>query len=469
MAMTDTIARPAVDGAASARSGTGVVRDSSVDAIRVVLLVAVFALHAMMCGVSVGAGGPVLENALEGQAWFGPVSWIVQIMPLFFIAGGFSSFHHWRSMRSRGATPAAYVRARLERLVRPAIALVVVVAAGLVALSLAGLPAELVATAGFRIGQPLWFLGVYVAVSALVPIMLAAHERARVLTPLALLAGVVAVDVVRLSTGIDGIGFLNLLLVWLLVQQLGFHLADGGVDRLSPRTLWTIAGAALALLAVITVVGPYDVDMFENLNPPSVCLVVLGVAQLALFQLARPRIRALVERADASRLISALGERAMTVYLWHMPVLIALAGLSLVANATFGLPLPEPLSLEWWTTRPLWLGVAAAAVVPVVLAFARFERSRRPSRGTSAATSEVRSAASNWPAAIDAVCGVAGVAVLLVTGFGPAQAVVALALLTVALRGSATLRATVSAALQWAQRTSHRSGIAMATHAATAA
>ena len=250
MAMTDTLARPADRGGASARTAasvrsgaSGVVRDSSVDAIRVLLLVAVFALHAMMCGVSVGAGGPVLQNALEGQAWFGPASWIVQIMPLFFIAGGFSSFHHWRSMRSRGATPADYVRSRLERLVRPAIALVAVVAAGLVTLSLAGLPAELVATAGFRIGQPLWFLGVYLAISALVPVMLRAHERARVLTPLALLAGVVAVDVVRLSTGIDGIGFVNLLLVWLLVQQLGFHLADGGVDRLSRRTLWTIAAA----------------------------------------------------------------------------------------------------------------------------------------------------------------------------------------------------------------------------------
>jgi peptidoglycan/LPS O-acetylase OafA/YrhL len=444
LAMTDTLPRPASTGA-SARSRTGVVRDSSVDAIRVVLLVAVFALHAMMCGVSVGAAGPVLENALEGQAWFGPASWIVQIMPLFFIAGGFSSFHHWRSMRARGATPADYVRSRLERLVRPAIALVVVVASALVALSLAGLPAELVATAGFRIGQPLWFLGVYLAISALVPIMLRAHERARVLTPLVLLAGVVAVDVVRLSTGIDGIGFVNLLLVWLLVQQLGFHLADGGVDRLSRRTLWGIAGAALGFLAVLTVVGPYDVDMFENLNPPSVCLVVLGVAQLALFQLARPRISAWVERVDASRLISAVGERAMTVYLWHMPVLIALAGLSLVANASFGLPLPEPMSLEWWATRPLWLGVAAAMVVPVAIVFGRFERARRGratagGRTRAAAASVVTSARGRVAAAaIDAVSGVAGVALLLVAGFGPVPAAVALGLLAVSLVGSARM------------------------------
>ena len=433
MATTHTLNR--ADGT-SAGQRTRVARDSSVDAIRIVLLVAVFALHAMMCGVSVGAAGPVLENALEGQPWFGPVSWVVQIMPLFFIAGGFSSFHHWRSMRSRGASASDYVRSRLERLVRPALALVVVVAAGLAALALAGLPAELVATAGFRIGQPLWFLGVYLAISALVPVMLRAHERARVLTPIVLLAAVVTVDVTRIATGLDAIGFLNLLLVWLLVQQLGFHLADGALDRLDRGSLWGIAGGALAVLVTLTTVGGYSPDMFENLNPPNATLVVLGVAQLALFQLARPRIRAWVERADASRRISFVGERAMTVYLWHMPVLVALAGLSLVANASFGMPLPEPLTLDWWATRPLWLGVAAAAVVPVVLVFARFERGRRrtdPER-TPGATS------ARWTA-VDAVCSVAGVAVLLVVGFAPAPALTAIVLLAVALVGSARLTA----------------------------
>ena len=320
-------------GGTSAGQRTRVARDSSVDAIRIVLLVAVFALHAMMCGVSVGADGPVLENALEGQAWFGPVSWVVQIMPLFFIAGGFSSFHHWRSMRSRGATATDYVRARLERLVRPALALVIVVATGLAALALAGLPAELVATAGFRIGQPLWFLGVYIAISALVPVMVRAHERARMLTPLGLLAAVVAVDVTRLATGIDAIGFLNL---WWCgsscsssdstsptAASTGWAAARSGASRAARSPCWSCSPPS----------APYSADMYVNLNPPTVCLVVLGVAQLALFQLARPAISAWVERTDASRLIGAIGARAMTVYLWHLPVLILLAGLSLVANA----------------------------------------------------------------------------------------------------------------------------------------
>ncbi|WP_165906037.1 acyltransferase family protein [Agromyces badenianii] len=453
--MTDALVRspgitrvvPAAGAAASEPRSSGVARDPSVDAIRVALLVVVFALHAMMVGVSVGADGPVLQNAIEHQAWFAPVSWVVQIMPLFFIAGGFSSFHHWRSMRSRGASGAEYVRARLERLVRPAIAVVAVVAVSLVWLALAGLAPELVATAGFRIGQPLWFLGVYLATSALVPLMVRAHERARMLTPIVLLAAVVAVDALRFSTGIEAIGFLNLLLVWLLVQQLGFHLAGGDLDRLSPSALWGVAAASLTLLAVLTVAGPYSGDMYVNLNPPTLCLVVLGVAQLALFQLARPRIRAWVERADASRLVSAVGERAMTIYLWHMPVLVALAGGLLVANAGAGLALPEPLSADWWATRPVWLSVAAAAVVPVTLLFARFERGRahRPVPHAAPAASESRPAARS--AAVDAVCGVAGIAVVLVTGFGPVQAVIALALLAVALRGSTTVRAAARSAV----------------------
>jgi hypothetical protein len=409
-----------------------VARDSSVDAIRVVLLVVVFVQHAVMVGVSVGASGPVVQNALAAQDWIAPVSWVIQIMPLFFIVGGFSSFHHWKSMQSRGGTAVDYVRARLERLVRPSIVLVAVVGVSLVALSLSGVPPEIVAAAGFWTGQPLWFLGVYLGTSGLVPLMVRAHDRARILTPMALLAGVVAVDVTRLATGVQAVGFLNLVLVWLLVQQLGFHLADGAVDASARVTLWGIAVGSLALLTVLTVVGPYPVDMLVNLNPPSVCLVVLGIAQLALFQLARPRIRGWARRPVPARVIAAIGERAMTVYLWHMPVLIGLAGLSLIVSLRLGVSLPLPLSSEWWLTRPLWLLGAAVVVGLVTLTVGPFERSRR--RG-AASDLVIR-----WRSttAIDVVCAVGAVVVLLVTGISMLWIPLAFVLLAVALWGSAT-------------------------------
>lgn len=415
--------------AASGRIGdaTRSARDLSVDAVRAALLVVVVALHAMMVGVSVGAGGPVLQNALENQAWFAPVSWIVQVMPLFFVIGGFASISQWRGLRATGVSPALYVRGRIDRLVRPALALVAVVGAALLALAMFGMPAELVATAGFRIGQPLWFLGVYILCSALVPLMVAAHERARVATPLFLLAAVVAVDIARMSSGVEAIGFLNLLFVWLLVQQLGFWLADGRVDALAPRARLCVLIGAVAALLVLTA-GPYPADMFVNLNPPTVCLVLLGVAQLMLFSLLRERISAVAEHPRARRAIDGLGKRGMTVYIWHMPVLIALAAALLLVNAATGIALPEPLSAEWWSSRAMWLLAVGVAVAPVVSLFARFERGRRNSPAATGPRGR--------SVALDALLGAGGVAVVLIAGFGPLPAAVALTMLGVALLGS---------------------------------
>lgn len=356
-------------------------RDAAIDAARAACLVVVFALHAMMVGVSVGAGGPVLENALEHWGGFAAATWFVQIMPLFFVIGGYSAWSQWRRMQERGADAAAYVRGRLARLVRPAIALVAVVGLALAALTLAGLPAEVVATAGFRIGQPLWFLAVYLACTSLVPLMARAHARHPFATVGALLAVVVVVDGVRMTTGVDAIGFANLLAVWLLVQQGGFFLADGTVERMPRAARLIVALAALGVLAALTLAGPYSPDLLMNLNPPTVCLVVLGVAQLMLFSLVRPALRRWAARPRPARTIARFGEWGMTLYLWHMPAFVLLAGVLLWLHGLVGLALPVPLTPEWWATRPVWLVAAAGATALLVLVFARWERGGR--RGES--------------------------------------------------------------------------------------
>ncbi|ANJ25936.1 acyltransferase family protein [Agromyces aureus] len=448
---------------ASEAQARGRTRDAAIDAARAACLVVVFALHAMMVGVSVGAGGPVLENALEQWDGFAAATWFVQIMPLFFVIGGYSAVSQWRRMHVRGADAAAYVRGRLARLVRPAIALVAVVGVALAVLTAAGLPAEVVATAGFRIGQPLWFLAVYLACTSLVPLMARAHSRHPFATLAVLLAVVVAVDVARMATGIDAIGFANLLAVWLLVQQGGFWLADGTVERMPRAARLVVAVAALGVLAALTLAGPYSPDLLMNLNPPTVCLVVLGVAQLMLFSLARPALRRWAERPRPARAIASFGEWGMTLYLWHMPAFIVLAGALLWLNEAVGLALLVPLEPEWWATRPIWLVAAAVVTAGIVRAFSRWERgdaAGRPSVGASAvvragsrdalraprpairgsARGRVgrigRLARMRVPVGVAVVCGILGVGLVLVFGFGPWIALAALVLLGFALRGS---------------------------------
>jgi peptidoglycan/LPS O-acetylase OafA/YrhL len=402
-------------------------RDRSVDLVRSFLLLVVVGLHSMMVGIGVGPEGVVLENALENQAWFGPVSWVVQIMPLFFLVGGFSSHTQWTRMREQGHSASDYVVGRLHRLLVPALVSIVAVGLGLALMTVSGVPAELVATAGFRISQPLWFLGVYVLCSAFVPLLVAAHIRRPVLSLVGLVAAAVAVDALRFSTGVAALGFLNLLFVWLALQQLGFWLAVGRFDALSVRLRGAIAAGSIVALLLLTVAGPYAVDMLQNLNPPTICLIVLGVAQLMVFTLVRDRLRTFADRPGIGRVVDALGSRAMTTYLWHMPVIIVLAAGLLVLNACVGVPLPEPLSAGWWVTRPLWLLAVGAAVLPVAAGLGRFENGKRAAVFLGSSR-RVRTRTS-----LAVVVGAGGVVLLLATGISLAAAILATGMLAAAL------------------------------------
>ena len=430
MTLTAERPTPAVTGQPDRRPA-GPHRDPAIDAARAACLVVVFLLHAMMVGVSVGPQGPVLENALEGWAGFAPATWVVQVMPLFFVIGGYAGWTQWRRLEERGADAASFVRARLARLVRPAIVLVAVVASALAALAAAGLPADVVATAGYRIGQPLWFLTVYLACSSLVPFMAALHARHPWLTLAALSVVAVAVDGARFATGVEAVGYANLLVVWLLVQQLGFLLADGTIDRMPRGGRLGVVAGALAVLVGMIAAGPYSPDLFANLNPPTACLVVLGVAQLALFTFVRPALRRWAHRPRAQRIIARFGEWGMTLYLWHLPAFVLLAGVMLGLHDAAGMPLPAPLTAEWWWTRPVWLVAAALVTAVVVRGFARWEQ--RPV-AAPAGSGITRGLA--VPVAVAVPAAIAGVGAVLVLGFGVWTALLSLVLLALALRGS---------------------------------
>ncbi|WP_341873903.1 acyltransferase family protein [Leucobacter coleopterorum] len=187
-------------------------------------------------------------------------------------------------------------------------------------MALSGAGGDIVATAGWRISQPLWFLGVYILCSAFVPLMVKLHERAPRLTLLGLGFGIASVDALRLATGIDAIGFANLLFVWLAVQQLGFWLADGRTP--SRRTTWLAVAGIIALIAF----GASPANLFEALNPPTAALALLGVVQFALFAALRPKLAGWAEQPAVRRLSDALNGHAMTIYSWHMPVVVLLAG-----------------------------------------------------------------------------------------------------------------------------------------------
>ena len=395
-------------------------RDSAVDLVRALCVLGVIALHALMVGVTVTASGPVFENAAESGSWLTPLSWALQVMPLFFVIGGFAGITSLRRGRSGAA---GFAAARVHRLLRPAVAVVAAVGVLLFALAQHGVPDEIVGIAGYRFGQPLWFLGVFLLCQALLPALARLHERHGLSVLLALGGAAGCVEVVRITTGTDALGFLNLAFVWLTLQQLGFFLADGRIDALRRRTRVAAAIGAMTLLAVTFLTGIHSPDLIANLNPPTTALVLVGIAQTAVFSLLRARITGFAERPAPAAFTAFVSERTMTVYLWHMPVLLGLAGILAMAALTTGIALPAPATPEWWLTRPLWLAVAFSLTAVLSLPLARIEAARLRTGAVSARD-----------ALLGVLLGLSGVVLLLAVGTTPITAGVSTVLWLAALR-----------------------------------
>ena len=352
-----------------ARSASISGRDTTIDAVRAGCLLVVVVLHALMVGIWVGPdGGLNTAVALAGETWFVPATWALQVMPLFFIAGGFVSLMQWRRMRARGASAGEYIAGRVRRLAAPAAVMTATVGLALLAARMTGADPELLAEAGLRIGQPLWFLAVYFGVTALVPVMARLHERRPLLTVAGLGAAVLIVDLAG-GRGASPLGYLNLALVWPLMQQIGFAMLDGACAGWSRRHLLAGLLTACAGLFVLIALG-WSPDMLVNLNPPTTAIVLLGAGQFFGLMLLRPCLGALTSRPTTARVAERASAWAMGVYLWHMPLILALAaGLWAV-----GIPLPEPHTAAWWATRVPWLVAILALVVPFASGIVRLDQ-----------------------------------------------------------------------------------------------
>ena len=345
-------------------------RDLVVDLIRTACVVLVVVVHVTMVGVAVSSDGIGVTSPLQDASWYVPATWVGQVMPLFFVVGGFASAVGWRSTLVRGGGARDFVASRLVRLFRPAVPLFVVLAVGLGVATALGTPADLLAEVASGIGSPLWFLAAYGITQCCVPVMARLHERAPWRTLAALLLLATAVDALRFATGTAEVGLLNLGPVWLFAQQLGFLWADGWFARRARAGLAAVAVAGYAVLVPMTSVGLWAPDMLQDLNPPMLPLAVLAVSQVCLVQLVHRPLTRLMATRPAQATVFVVGRDGMTIYLWHLPLYIALNGVALL----LAVPFPEPGSGSWWATRPVAVLVVLAAAIGVARALRSSDR-----------------------------------------------------------------------------------------------
>ncbi len=387
-------------------------RNRYVDFLRAVSILMVVTGHWLIVALYYKDGAFIPGDLLELRPNTQWLTWVFQVMPIFFIVGGYANAVSLESARRRGTDYAGWLITRLNRLVSPLLVLLFAWALLAAVLHFSGVTGDVLRLASRASLIPIWFLAIYTVVVVLAPATYIAWQRWGFASFWAFVIVGVLVDVAFFAADQQWLGWSNYLWVWLAVHHLGYAWRDGRMG--SPTRLLTYSALGLMVLALLIFKGPYPFAMvgspdeaLSNTLPPKITLLVLGIAQFGLLLAIEAPMRRLLSGLRIWAVTVLINSMIMTLYLWHLTVMVILVSILYLAGG-FGLGV-EPASLEWWLTRPVWIGVLYACLLPVAIALGPLERRTRP------ADAAVPSAARLVAGAL-LVC--LGVALLALFGFG---------------------------------------------------
>jgi peptidoglycan/LPS O-acetylase OafA/YrhL len=359
-----------------AAQNTPASRDRYIDLLRALAITLVVLGHWLISVVGYDAHHrPTGHSALESLTWAYPITWLVQVMPVFFMVGGYANAASLQAHRRRGGDAVGWLQDRAARLVRPTTVLLLLLAAGALTAQLLGADPDEVRTAVWVASIPLWFLSAYIVVVLLAPVMFGLHRRFGLAVP-AVLVGLVALGDVARFAGAAALASGGYLFGWLAMHQVGFFWRDGRLRFTRWSWLPPLVGGATALV-LLTFVGPYPITMVDvsherikNASPPTLALLATATAQLGLIMLLHGPAQRWLRRRRPWTLVVAANAVVLTIFLWHMTAVVLLVG---VLWWTHLLPTPQVGSTGWWLWRVPWLLMLTVVLTVLVAIFAPVE------------------------------------------------------------------------------------------------
>lgn len=299
-------------------------RDRAIDVIRIVSLLGVVLGHTIMATSTIRDDVFIWSNLLTASTVFQALTWVFQIMPLFFFAGVAACVQSWRP----GTPWGDWMLRRCTRLYRPVFYYLAFWTVALVVLR-AILPVHVYEPVAGISTQLLWFLGAYVLVLAAVPLLARITTTAQVTAAvLGTYAFIAVIDIVRINAdGYATLGYLNTV-VWLIPGVFGVAYRRRLLSaRAGLRIGLGMFGVNLALLYF----GPYELSLvgietqqLKNMTPPSLLLAGHAIMLCAFAIALAPAITRWAQRPRVWWLAAIGNSGAMTLYLWHMPLLLGM-------------------------------------------------------------------------------------------------------------------------------------------------
>ncbi|BCB90056.1 acyltransferase family protein [Phytohabitans suffuscus] len=362
-------------------------RERYVDLLRVLSIVTVVLGHWLISVITYDHRGQLTgRSALDSLSWAFPITWLVQVVPVFFVVGGYANAASLASHRRRGGVAVTWLQDRGGRLVPPTTVLLAVFAAGAGIARLLGTDPALVRHAVWAASIPLWFLGAYLIVVVLAPLMYRLHRRFGWWALAALVVLVGLGDLARFH-GMASLGSGSYVFGWLAIHQVGFFWRDGRLG-FRPRVWACVLAGGLAAVVLLTVPGPYPVSMIDvagqephNASPPTLALLATTTFQLGLVLTLRGPAERWLHRRRPWGGVTALNGVVFTIFLWHMSAVLLVVGALLALHR---LPTPTVATPAWWLWRLPWLAMCLVALAVLVAVFGSVEaRGRRRGRGSA--------------------------------------------------------------------------------------
>jgi fucose 4-O-acetylase-like acetyltransferase len=214
-------------------ASTPATRDRAIDVIRIVSLVGVVVGHTIMATSTLRDGVFIWTNLLTASPVFQALTWVFQIMPLFFFAGAAACVDSW----APGASWGDWLMRRCTRLYRPVFYYLA-----------------------------FWCVYAFIAI----------------------------IDAIRINVGgLSALGYLNMV-VWLIPGMFGVAYRR---RLLAGRAALTLGVVMLAVNVALLVFGPYELSLvgietqqLKNMTPPSLLLAGHAIMMCAFAIAAAPAI-----------------------------------------------------------------------------------------------------------------------------------------------------------------------------------
>lgn len=398
-----------------AAENTPAARNRAVDLYRAIAISFVILGHWLLVAPVIRGGEVDLTILLAEQRWTQYATWLFQVMPVFFFVGGFANGLSWNSARKDPVRARVWASGRLSRLLKPTLPLVLVWAAIAFVASQMGVSHEMIADASQAALVPIWFLAVYIMITMFVPLSYKLWDKIGFLSVVLLGVAAVAVDFIAFSFNQGWLRWTNYGFVWLCVHQLGYWWQSA--EKPKTYAVGFIALGVTALYILLAKLG-YPISMVSvpgeevsNTLPPTIAMLAVGMMQVGVVLLVEGPAQRWLQNTRPWSWVIVMNQMIMSIYLWHMTAMIVLVALVVTLLGGVGLSV-EPGIGAWWSARPIWLVVYAAALVPFVLIFMVFE---------SASSAKGDAIPGPAQAMVGAVMTCAGLVMMALNGIGAAS------------------------------------------------